>query len=175
VIGLLRFVGLINAAIWFGAAIFFTFGGAEPGNTGELSSLLGPKNAPFFSVAIGQLITARYFHLYLACSAIAWLHLMAEWLYFGRYPKRLWLALLVGLCLSGVVQSFWLQPRLKEWHRLRYSGSQLKDAAGHAYGVWHGVSTVLNVTLVCGLVVYLWGVANPPDPTRFVSATKFRS
>jgi hypothetical protein len=36
------------------------------------------------------------------------------------------------------------------------------------------VSTTLEVVLVGGLLVYLWRVANPPDPTRFVSASKFR-
>jgi hypothetical protein len=165
----------MNAAVWFGAAIFFTLGGADPANAPELGTLLGAKNAPFFTVAIGQLVATRHFHLYLACSAVALLHMMAEWLYFGRYPTRLWLGLVFSLCFAGLVQSYWLQPRLKEWHRVRYSTSPQREPAARAFDAWHAVSSGLDLVLVGGLAVYLWRVANPPDPARFVSANKFRS
>ena len=66
-IGFLRFVGLMNAAVWFGAAIFFTFGIGAAAFSPEMKELLGPKNSPYFSGAIAQILIARYFHLQLLC------------------------------------------------------------------------------------------------------------
>lgn len=175
-IGLLRFISLINAAVWFGATVFFVLG-AGPAVTAsqEIQGLLGPKNFPFYSVAIGQIVTSHYFRLFLVCSTVAVFHLMAEWVYFGKYPTRFWLGLLVGLCLAGLTQVYGIQPRLETNHRLQYTRPQQREAAGRAFRVWRGVSLVINVFLLGGIGVYLWRVANPPDPARFVSTTKFRS
>jgi hypothetical protein len=115
--------------------------------------LLGSKFFPYYSVALAQLILARFFNFYMILSAVALLHLLAEWLYFGKYPSRLWLALLFSLCLAGLFQSFWLQPRLAEWHRA---------AAVQPYTTWRNVSNGINVALLCGLGLYLWRVASPP-------------
>src|SRR5690242_20155814 len=108
----------MNAAIWFGAAMF-AFLGAGPAlaNSPAVQQLLGTKFFPFYSVALAQIVLARFFSFYMICSVVALLHLLAEWLYFGKYPSRVWLTLLFGLCLAGLFQAFWLQPRLAEWHR----------------------------------------------------------
>ena len=34
---------------------------------------------------------------------------------------------------------------------------------------------VANLFLMCGLLAYLWRMANPPESTRFVSTAKFSS
>ncbi len=175
-IGLLRFVGLMNAAIWFGATVFFALN-AHPAlvSSAEVKDLLGPKNFPYFSVVLGQILAVHYFHLFLACSLVAILHLVAEWLYLGKYPARLWLGLVIGLWVGGLLQSYWIQPRLKEWHRAQFTQSQQGAAAARAFQIWSRFSTALNAVMLVGLGVYLWRVANPSNPTRFVSATKFRS
>ena len=175
-IGLLRFVGLMNAAIWLGATVFFALS-VNPAfvSSAEVKELLGPKNFPYFSVALGQIVSAHYFHLYVTCSLVALLYLVAEWLYLGKYPQRAWLALVVGLWVAGLLQAYWIQPRLKEWHRLQFTQTQQRATAGRAFRVWRGFSTTLNVLVVLGLTAYLWRVANPSDTARFVSATKFRS
>ena len=36
-------------------------------------------------------------------------------------------------------------------------------------------SKALNLLVLAGLAVYVWRVGSPSDPTRFVSAAKFRS
>ena len=59
-------------------------------------------------------MAARYFHLQIACGIIALLHVTAEWLYLGKSTRKLWLGLLVGLWLLGLVGGFGLQPRLKQ-------------------------------------------------------------
>jgi hypothetical protein len=178
VIGFLRLVGLFNAAVWFGAAVFFTFGTGRAPFSPEMAALLGPKNYPYFSGAIAQLLIARYFQLQFICSAVALVHLLAEWLYLGRFPQRFQLGLLIGLCLTVLVGGCWLQPRLQRLHTVKYALNQrleIREAAGRSFKAWHGVSMGVNLLLVAGLAVYLWRVANPSDATRFVSAVKFRS
>jgi hypothetical protein len=165
----------MNAAVWFGAAIFFTCGANPVVSSQDLKDLLGANNYPYFSVAIGQLLAARYLRLYLACSVVALLHLLAEWLYFGKYPHRLWLGMILALCLGGMAQVYVVQPRLKALHAARYSRSVQGQAAHRAFDAWHSGSNALNLLLVSCLGVYCWRLGNPPNPMRFASATKFRS
>jgi hypothetical protein len=176
VIGFLRFVGILNAAVWFGAAVFFTFGAGLAPFSQEMKTLLGPNNYPYFSGAIAQILIARYFHFQFACSVIAVLHLLAEWLYLGKYARKLQVALLLGLCAAALAGGYWLQPKLKSLHATKYGTStrpEIRQAADRSFRAWHGVSQVVNLLVVTGLGVYLWRAANPSDPTRFVSAFKF--
>ena len=174
-IGLLRFVGLLNAAMWLGAAIFLTLVAVPAATSPEMQQLLSARNFPYFSVAIAQLLATRFFRWYLVCSFVAVLHLVAEWLYLGRYPQRLWLALVVALCLGGLVHVYGVQPQLQKMHQLQFTRPDLRDAALRSFQAWHKVSTTLDVFLVCGLLAYLWRVANPPDSMRVLNAGKFRS
>ena len=167
----------MNAAVWFGAAIFFTFGiGAAPFSP-EMKELLGPKNAPFFSGAIAQIFVARYFHLQAVCGAVAVLHLLAEWIYFGRTPQRLWATLLIGLVAAGLLGGLWLQPKMKRLHAIKYdvkASRPEREAADNSFKAWHGASQGMNLLMLVGLTLYLWRVANPADPARFVSTSHFR-
>jgi len=56
VIGFLRIVGILNAAVWFGAAVFFTFGAGFAPFSAEMKRLLGSNNYPYFSGAIAQIL-----------------------------------------------------------------------------------------------------------------------
>jgi hypothetical protein len=178
VIGLLRFVGLLNAAVWLGAAVFFLLGAGPAATSEDMQNLLGPKNYPYFSAAIAQLIASRFFHLYLACATVALLHMVGEWLYFGKYPQRFSLGLLLSLCLLGLTQDYWLQPRLKVLHKMLHTQAlnpELRESANHAFHVTGLAADALEWLALGGLAVYLWGLATPPDVPRFVSANKFRS
>src|SRR5215467_7623971 len=120
----------MNAAVWFGAAIFFSFGiGAAPFSQ-EMKTLLG-NNSPYFSGAIAQIYIARYFYLHLICGAVALLHLLAEWVYLGRTPPRFALGLLIALIFAGFIGGYWLQPKMKELHRIKYgsTSAQTREAA----------------------------------------------
>ena len=175
-IGFLRFVGLLNAAVWFGTAIFFTFGVGFAPFSQEMRDLLGPKNFPYFSGAIAQILIARYFRFQVGCAIVATLHLLAEWLYLGKYPQRLQTGLLIGVASAALVGGYWLQPRLKGLHATKYgvnSRAEIREAAARSFKAWHGVSQVVNLLVVGGLGIYLWRAANPHDQTRFVSAVKF--
>ena len=175
-IGLLRFVGILNAAVWLGAAIFFILGAGLAVFSPEMRELLGPSNFPYYSGAIAQILVARYFRFQVVCAAVAVVHLLAEWLYLGKVPRKLQVALLVGLCAAAVVGAGWLQPRLKALHATKYgiqSPPELRAVADRSFRTWHGVAQVVNLMVVGGLGAYLWRAANPSDPTRFVSAVKF--
>jgi hypothetical protein len=93
-------VGILNAGVWFGGAVFFTFGAGLAPFSQEMKTLLGPNNYPYFSGAIAQILIARYFHFQLICGVIAVLHLLAEGLYLGKHPRKLQVALLIGLCAT---------------------------------------------------------------------------
>ena len=175
-IGFLRFVGLVNAAVWFGTAIFFTFGTGLAPFSSDMRSLLGPNNYPYYSGAIAQILIARYFHFQAGCAVVAGLHLLAEAVYLGKYPPKPQLILWGALTLAILLGGYWLQPRLKVLHTTKYSLSTrppVRELADRSFKAWHGVSQVINLLVVGGLGVYLWRAANPSDPTRFVSAVKF--
>jgi hypothetical protein len=178
VIGFLRFVGLLNAAVWFGAAVFFTFWAGRAPFSPEMQALLGPANYPYFSGAIAQIMIARYFNLQIFCSIVALVHLAAEWLYLGRFPRGFRIGLVLGLCLAVLAGGFWLQPKMKKLHALKYSTSQqvgIRQAADRSFRAWHGVSMTVNLLVVAGLAIHLWFVANPADATRYVSTGRFKS
>jgi hypothetical protein len=176
VIGFLRFVGILNAAVWFGTAIFFSSGVGVAPFSSEMKSLLGENNYPYFSGAIAQILIARYFHFQVACGVVAVLHLLAEWLYLGKSAQKFQVGLLIGLCSAALLGGFWLQPKLKALHAIKYGANnrpEIRQAADRSFKAWHGVSQVVNLLVVGGLALYLWRAANPSDPTRFVRALKF--
>jgi hypothetical protein len=176
VMAFLRFIGLLNAAVWFGTAIFFSFGAGLVPFSQEMKDLLGPANYPYFSGAIAQILIKRYFAFQVGCALVAVLHLLAEWLYLGKYPQKLQVGLIVGLAATALVGAYWLQPKLKVLHATKYGVTtrpEMREAADRSFRAWHGVSQVINLLLVGGLGAYLWRAGNPSDQTRFVSAFRF--
>src|SRR5438045_1500065 len=65
--GFLRFVGILNAAVWLGGGIFFTLGSAPAVFSRDMQSLLGREYYPYFSGAIAQVLIAKSFHLQIIC------------------------------------------------------------------------------------------------------------
>ena len=175
-IACLRFVGLLNAAVWFGSAIFFSFGAGFVPFSPEMKALLGPANYPYFSGAIAQLFIKRYFAFQVGCALVAVVHLLAEALYLGKRPQKFQVALITGLVAITMIGAYWLQPKMKVLHAIKYgttSKPEQREAADHSFRAWHGVSQVINLILVGGLGAYLWRAGNPADSTRFVSAFRF--
>ena len=176
--GFLRFVGLMNAAIWFGAAIFYCFGAAPVLQSEALKTLIGSNNFPYYGFAIQNLVAASFFHLHVACGIVCVLHLMAEWLYFGKYPRKVWVLFILALLLAGGLQGLWVQPRLKLLHDLehgRQARPEERQLAARGFKTWSSIAWSLDALLALGVGFYVWRTANPPDPMRFVSASKFRS
>ena len=169
----LRFFGIINAAIWFGAAIFFTVVVGPAFFSGEMLSLLGRPRAG----AAAQLVIERYFILQHTCAIIAIIHLLAEWLYMGRPLERLTLGVVIGAFCLGLIGGAWMAPKLKQLHFVKYgqnSTPEQREAAAKSFSAWHGVSQMANLLLMVAILGHLWKMSNRADGPRFVSANKFR-
>ena len=166
---------MLNAAIWLGAALFYTVSVAPAMISGDMLALLG-KNFPFYSGSVSQIVRFHYFYWHAGCAVIALLHLLAEWLYLGRALNRFWSVLLAVLLALGLLGSFWLNPKLGGLHRESYLNvrPESREAAARSFRFWHGVFQAMNVLMISGVAVYFWRATNPPDPLRFVSPAKFR-
>jgi glycerol-3-phosphate acyltransferase PlsY len=178
VIGFLRFLGILNVGVWLGGAVFFTFGAALAIFSQETQNLLGPKNYSYFSGAIAQIVVARYFRLQMVCCVIALLHVLAEWLYCGKTPRKMRVSLLIGLVTISLFGDFGLQPILKKLREVKYSATATaaqREAASRSFGAWHGISQAVNLLMLAGLTLYLWRLTNPPEEPRFLNAAKIRS
>jgi hypothetical protein len=171
VIGLLRFVGILNAAIWCGSAIFLTVG-LPAIFSPELKTLLTTPGVGFAAEAV----VARFFLLQYWCGGIALAHLLAEWVYCGRPVRRLNLALVVGMLILALAGGWWLQPKMLAWHKDKYFGGtkELQTQAGQSFARWHAASETANLLVIGGLILYLWRVSAPPESPRFGGFTKIR-
>jgi uncharacterized protein DUF4149 len=171
VIGLLRFVGILNAAVWCGSAIFLTFG-LPVLFSPELKTLLTPPGVGFAAEAV----VGRFFVLQYWCGAVALAHLLAEWIYCGRAVQRLNLALVLGLLALALAGGLWAQPKMRELHKVKYFGKEAgqQAAASKAFALWHGAAESVNLLVIGGLILYLWRVSGPPESPRFSSFSKIR-
>ena len=177
VIGFLRFMGMLNAAIWLGAAAFCTLGVLPVVNSQTMMTLLGQTYFPYLSVAIGQLIIARLFSWQIFFAIIAWLHLVLEWLYLGRTPRRFWVTLLTMLFCLSLMGGLWLSPKLSGLHRIQHAANAPtanRELAAKSFRVWEGVFQALNVLLIAGVGAYFWRLTTSEDAPRFVTPVKFR-
>jgi hypothetical protein len=178
VIGFLRFVGMLNAAVWLGAALFFTAGVTPALASRDVQTLFREQYFDYLSVAVIQVVATRYFYWHIVCAIIALLHLLAEWLYLGRAAHRLWLGLLGGLLGLGLISNAWVVPKLAQLHRTRHAvnlAQQHRQAAAGSFVSWHRFFLGVNLLVLGGVAVYFWRATTPSDPLRFVSPTKFRS
>ena len=167
---------MVNAAIWFGAAIFFTLGIGPAIFSNEMRQVFGENAFPYYSGAVALVLLKRYFILQYICGAVAWLHLFGEWLYLGRLPTRFALGLLIVLVGLGLLGGVWLQPKMKNLRQTMYFGASpaQREAARHAFGAWHGASMAGNLVIIAGLLVYLLRVSRPGEVGRYNTFTKFR-
>jgi hypothetical protein len=178
VIGFLRCVGVLNAGVWFGGAVVFSFFAVPAMFSDQTKALLEPQNYPYFSGALAQIMIARYFKLQLVCGIIAMAHLVGENLYFGRAPQKIWFGVLTAIFALSLIGGFWLQPRLKELHAIKYSAKEAPErrrAAAETFKTWHGISQMMNLFVLLGLGIHLCRVASRGEDARFLDAGKLRS
>ena len=180
VIVLLRLVGVMNAAVWFGGAvfIFLTFAVSPVLFSPTLKSYLGE----IWPGVIAMMFLERYFVLQYFCSIIALIHMFAEWLYLGKPLNRLTSSVLAALLLIAFASGLWLAPRLRLLHEMKYgynrgatSTQPQRDQATKGFRALHGISRTLDILALCGLTIYIFRVATPPNGPRFSPTTKFRS
>lgn len=171
-LSVLRVIGTINAAVWFGTAVFFTFAAAPAFFSDEMLRLL-PRA---YAGAAAQIVLERYLVVHHWCGVIALLHLGAEWLYAGKPVNRLRLSVLLAIFVLGLSGDYWLLPKMKQLHVDKYgarSTPALREQASRAFGLWHGVAQAANLVMMAGLLYYLWAVTHPEDAPRFLSQKRF--
>jgi hypothetical protein len=173
-------IGILNVAVWFGAVIFFTVGVVPGLFSTEMQGIL-QQSYTVLSGRLAMVVVSRYFLLHYFCASIALLHQLAERFYLSKRLQPLTFGILIGLCVLSLFAGFWLQPRLRKLHEIKYGRTELyspaiKAQAAHAFSFWHGVSFVTNLLIMGGLGVYLWRLTNPGNGPRFIpSGGKFRS
>lgn len=176
-IGFLRCIGVLNAGVWFGGAVVFSFFAIPAIFSDQSKTLLTAPFYPYFSGALAQILIARYFKLQLVCGIVAIAHLLGENLYFGRAPQKLWFALLAALVGLSLLGGFWMQPKLKELHEIKYKdhSAERRQAAAESFKTWHGISQMTNLFVLVGLGIHLCRVAARGEDARFLDAGKLRS
>jgi hypothetical protein len=165
-------VGLLNAAVWCGSAIFLAIG-LPALFSPELKRLLTPAGVGFAA----ESIVARFFILQYWCGGIALIHLAAEWFYCGRPLRRLNLGVLVVVICLGLAGGLWAQPKMRALFITENFGgtSEQQAKAAKTFAAWHAASETANLLVIAGLVWYLWRVNREQEPERFVSFSKMRS
>src|SRR5258707_1085627 len=105
----------MNAAVWFGGLVFFTLSTGPAFFSPEMLDLFGGRthpNARAFAGQAAQVVLSRYFVMQQFCATIAVIHLLAEWLYTGRKPRKFTGSLLGFALAAALVGGWWLQPKL---------------------------------------------------------------
>ncbi len=174
---LLRIAGIINAAVWFGAAIFFTCGVGPAVFSQDMHDLFREPAFHYYAGGVALILIKRYFILQYVCGSVALLHLGAERFYLGRKAGRAVLGFLIlvfGLSLAG---GFWVQPKMEGLRQVKYGAQapEQREQAGRSFDNWHGTTMAVNLCILAGLVFYLVHVARPPEAGRYNSLSKFRS
>jgi len=168
--GFLRFVGIVNAAIWFGASIFFAVGILPGVFSQEVHRLLNESGANrYYSGGVAQILFQRFFALQCLCGAVALIHLFAEKIYLGRNLSRLGTTLVIVLFCFGLIGNFGLLPHMKALRQTSYFGAttEQREQARRWFGIWHGLSEAANLFIMAGLLVHLIRVARPPETARY--------
>jgi hypothetical protein len=182
VLAFLRFIGLVNAAIWFGTALFFTFAVGPVFFGDAVLNIFGGRQAPYskaYAGLVAVVVMKRYFIWLQVCGLIAVLQGAAEAAYQGQSWKQFRNFLAVGLLGVSLLGGLWLEPTLEKLQAAKYNQRatpQQRELAGQSFGVWHGISQGVNLLTLAGLLVFFWKTAHPrqrdplaPNPFQYRS------
>ncbi|EEF59855.1 hypothetical protein Cflav_PD2862 [Pedosphaera parvula Ellin514] len=169
-------MGVVNAAIWFGAAIFFTAVIGPAVFSQETHKLFGETAFPYYAGGIAMIMIRRYFLLQIICAAVALLHFLLEKISFQRKLTRFTLILLLSLFGLGLIGRFGFYPKMEALRQTMYFGqtAEQKEKARSTFGAWHGFSQVVNLVMIGGLFIYLIQLNKPVESVRYGGVTKFR-
>ena len=150
-----QLVGTLNAAVWLGGAVFFTFVAGPMFFDPALKEIL-PK--PEDGIAARFLI-GRFTAFQISCALIAAITLIIGWRMSERPFPRAQALLLGGIGLLIAAAVLVLTPKLDALHHLKYADyfglnttKEQSEAAAKAFGPLHGLSMVGNLVVLLGLL-----------------------
>ena len=150
-----QLVGTLNAAVWLGGAVFFTFVAGPMFFDPALKEIL-PK--PEDGIAARFLI-GRFTAFQISCALIAAITLIIGWRMSERPFPRGQALLLGGIGLLIAAAVLVLTPKLDALHHLKYADyfglnttKEQSEAAAKAFGPLHGLSMVGNLVVLLGLL-----------------------
>lgn len=167
----------MNAAVWLGTTIFYTFGVEPACFSADMRAALGVQGSEsYFNGAVASVVASNYYHIALACGVVALLHFLAHWLYLGRSTQKFSLGLVAGMFLLMLLCSNVIQPAMTRLNRRHYTAPQMveRQSAAKSFRILHATSRVINVLILGGLVFYVWRVGSSSDTLRFVRPVQFR-
>jgi hypothetical protein len=173
VLTFLRFIGVMNAAVWLGASVFYVMAAGPAFASEEMLRFLPLSHA----TAARQVVLERLFSLQCWCGAVAIGHLVVESLYGGKPHARWSLYLVLVLFALSLAGAFGLHPRLTRLHQQAYTAppsSEQAQKALRSFRNWHVFSQFFQLGLVAGLFLYTWQITTSGIPSRFASTAKFR-
>lgn len=157
---------MLNAAIWFGTLVAFTFLVGPAFFSERMIELL---SRPYAGAAV-QILWERYYTLQIVCGLLALAHWVGESLYLGRPLWRWSLSLLAATMVLVLAGAFWIQPRLQGLHREMVTATVPEDQramAQRSFRIWHGVSQAVNLLVLAGVTVYLLRITRWGDNSRY--------
>lgn len=172
---ILRFIGLLNAAVWLGAMVLFTAIVGPGMFSPEVKMLVG--RSEWMPGAIAQILVERYMVLQQWCAAIALVHLIFDWLYTGKLFAKSSLIILVvclGIALAGTRL---LAPQMKQLHVMKYSPQTTaaqKEHAARSFRILHATSQITNLMALCGVLFYYWRLSVGPQGVRSSAGSRYR-
>jgi hypothetical protein len=172
---ILRFIGLLNAAVWLGGMVFFTAVVGPTFFSPEVKNLLTLPRAG----AAAQIMVEHYLVLQQWCAAVALVHLISEWLYNqGRSFPKASLVIIVGCLAISLAGSRLLAPQMKQLHLVKYAVQTTPDqkaSAARSFAILHGTSQVTNLLALAGVLFYFWRLSNGTQGGRPGAGARFRS
>lgn len=161
----LRYLALLNAAVWLGATVFFTLAAGPAFFGPEMSAFLPPP----YRARVAELVIARLFTLQQVCGGVAVTLLVLECVRAGRWVQRWHLGLAGALLGLSLLAGNALAPHMHRLQQVRYapeSSEADREAAVAAFRRWHGFSQVMNLLVMAGLGLHLWAVSRVPETPR---------
>ena len=154
-------------ASWLGLSVFFTFAVGTAFFSEPVYAIFqeaGASDPKYFSGILAMVMLQKYFIWHHVCGCLALALLLGERFMIGRFRDRLALALTGLLLVLGALGGWGFQPKLHALHRLKYdvqASAGEREAAGKQFGALHGVSQLVNLGMLAGLLGLCWRCRSP--------------
>jgi len=173
VLPFLRIIGIANAALWFGASLFFLICIRSVFQSEQLTQLVPHP----FSEASMHVLLAKYLVLLMLCAFVAIVQHCAEQWYAGRPIFRLRLGILLTLVVITFILKWVIFPSMTQQHIRAYrptaSQQDLQEGA-RAYRLWKTGFHFVHLFVVLGSFSQLWQVTRNQSSYRELGMHQFR-